>query len=420
MKLLPLILLLNLNVFAQRIYTLEECIERTLSYNPDVMLQNLNIQKAQNTLIQAKNSRLPNISTSFSSGLNGGRSIDPFSNSFVQRTLSYNSYGISGSWNFFNGFALRNQIFQNRVNAEAEQDQLELVKKELKFSVIESFMNIVVNQQLFTLQQENEQDLLSQMESVVERIKEGVLARYNRTEVEAQLASTRFELINAQNNLKLSKTSLGQLMILKGDFELVIPEISDFQSDIAPTTSLSFHPALRVLEKRIVSARYGIDMAQSERLPRISLNGGLGTSYSSAAVDEFSYFRQLGYNFNQYLGLSLSIPIYANLKPRIIAAKIDEKIAYKQKEKQEIQLYQQSEALVFEVSILKEKLKSSTVNKATQATLYEGAKEKYKEGLINNLELNTHRLNLEKAKIQHIQTEAELYFKSEILRVFYE
>lgn len=419
MKLLVFVLFFSFGVSAQKKFTLEECINMTLSHHPDVILQNLNILRAENTIEQAQKNRLPNVSTSLSGGLNGGRSIDPFSNSFVQRTVSYNSLGLSGNWNLFNGFALKKQILQSKVNTEAEQNQLEVVKKELKFAVIEAFMNFAVNQQLVILQKENERDILSQMESVMERIKEGVLASYNRTETEAQLASTRFELINSQNNLKLSKMILGHLMMLKGDFELILPEISEPKLDIQKP-SLSFHPALRLSEKRIVSAGYGIDIARANRLPKLSLNAGLGTSYSSFAAQEFAYFRQLGHNFNQYLGLSLSIPVYTNVKTRIEAARIEERIARKQKEKQELQLSQQTETLSLEVSTLKEKLKNSSVNVSSQSTLYEGAKEKYKEGLINNLELNTYRLNLERARVQHIQTETEHYFKQEVIKAFYE
>lgn len=78
------------------------------------------------------------------------------------------------------------------------------------------------------------------------------------------------------------------------------------------------------------------------------------------------------------------------------------------------------ENLLLEINSLKEKIKSSEVNVAAQSALYAGAKEKYKEGLINSLELNTYRLNLEKANVQHIQVKNELYFKTEILRSFYE
>lgn len=406
----------------QKAYTLEECINLAQSRHPDVIIQNLNILRSQSTLEQTRKSRFPTVSGSLSNGLNGGRSIDPFSNSFVQQTISYSSYGLSGNWNVYNGSSIKYQIQQNKLGLEAEQIQLLQVKRDLKFAVIEAFMNVMINGQLLKIQKENKNDLLSQLESINERIREGVLASYNRTETEAQLANLNFEIVNAENNLKLSGIALGQLMMLKDEVKITVPENTEKVKIVDRRQNLNFYPALRVLDKQIASAKYGINLAKAERLPKVSLNGSLGTSYSSAAVGEYSYFRQLGYNFNQYLGMSLSIPIYSSglTQTRIEAAKIEERIVRQQKEKQSIQLNQQVESLNIEIESLREKLKSSTANVQAQEKLYAGAKEKYKEGLINNLEVNTYRLNLEKAKIQQAQTQCELYFKSEILETFFE
>lgn len=419
MRFLFLFLVMSVNLFAQKKYTLEECLSRALSFHPDVMLQNLTILRAENAVEQSQQNRYPKLSGSVSTGLNGGRSIDPFSNSFVQRTVSHNSLGLSGSWNLFNGFALKNQVVRNKINAEAEHIQMELVKRELKISVIEAFMNVVLNTKLVDIQLENEKELLTQLEAIHERIKEGIMAGYNKTETEAQLANTRFELVNSQNNLKLSKAALAQWMMLKEPIEIRMSETTQNKQEILKP-ALSSHPSLRILDKRIQAARYGIAIAQAEKLPRLSLNAGLGTSYSSVAAGEFAYFRQLGHNFNQYLGLSLLVPVYTHAYTRIEAARIEEKMAFRQKEKQELQLQQQIDNSLLAISTLKEKGKSASVNAAAQSVLYEGAKEKYKEGLINNLELNTYRLNLEKAKTQEIQTRVEEFYATEKLKVLME
>lgn len=409
-----------MSLSAQKKYTLNECMTQVLNSHPDIVLQNLNILRMKNSTKQSEKSRLPTVSASISNGLNGGRSIDPFSNSFVQRMVSYNSFGISGSWNLFNGFWIKNQILQNKTNLEAEQIQLEVIKKELKFAVVEAFMNVVMNQDLVHLQQENEKDLLGQVKSVKERIKEGILARYNLIETEAQLTNAGFELINAQNNLKLSKVILGQLMMLKEeDFDIIVPEIP-YSILSTLELNLSSHPVVRTLEKRILSTQYSIRVAQADRLPKLSLNVGLATSYSSAAIGEFTYFRQLSYNFNQYVGLGLSIPVYNNIQPRIETVKIEEKIARKQKEKQEIGLRQWIETLSLEINTLSERVENSQQSVNAYSVLYDAAKEKYKEGLINNIELNTYRLNLEKAKIQQIQTKVELFYKIQLFHVFNE
>ncbi len=415
MRLLIICLLACAAAYGQKSYTMAECIARAQQQNPDVLLQNLNISRAENTLVQSLKSRLPAVSGSVSSGLNGGRSIDPFSNSFVQRTISYNSFSVSTNWTLFNGFALRNQMERNRENKEAEQFQMEVVRKEMKLAVIEAYANVVIRQELIRLQREGVDDLLNQIQAVKERIKEGVMAAYNLIETEAQLANARFELTNAENNYRLTKKLLAQLMMLDEDVEVVVPELS--QPRIVPRGN-GLHPALQVWDRRILSAQFGVDIARAERYPRLFLNLGLGTSYSSGAVSEFSYLQQLSHNFNQFAGLGLSLPLFSNgqVNARIDVAGIEEKIVRTQRQKTEIQLTRQTETLKLELASLKEKLKSAEVNLKAQNHLYEGAKEKFKEGLVNQMELNTYRLNREKANAQFIQTQYELYFKNEILK----
>jgi len=417
MRLLIIFLLASLGTYGQKSYSLEECIALAQQQHPDVLLQNLNIARAENTLRQSVKSRIPVVSGSVSTGLNGGRSIDPFSNSFVQRTISYNSFGMSAGGSLFNGFSLHNQVERNRRNKEAEQIQLETVRKEIKIAVIESYANVVVSRKLIRLQEESVQDLTTQAEAIQERVKEGVMASYSLTETQAQLATARFELVSAENNYRLAKSALAQLMMIKEDFEVDIPEIPS--SVLVPETH-GIHPALQVWDLRIRAAEYGVALARAEKYPRLSLNLGLGTSYSSAAIGEFSYTKQLSHNFNQFASLGLSIPLFSNglINARMDAARMEEKITRKQREKTEIQLSQQAETLKLEVAFLEEKLKSATVNTQAQALLYESAKEKFKEGLVNQLELNTYRLNREKSQVQFIQTQYELYFRNEVLKEF--
>lgn len=417
MRLLIICLLASWVSYGQQSYTLEECITRAQQQHPDVLLQNLNVARAENTFSQSVKSRIPVISGSVSTGLNGGRSIDPFSNSFVQRTISYNSFGLSGNWTVFNGFSLRNQMGKNRINAETEQVQLEVVRKEIKLAVIDAYREVVISYELIRLQQEGVQDLLDQTEAVRERVKEGMMASYSLIETEAQLAEARFEQATAENTYRLAKAVLAQLLMTKEDFGVVVPDVSPL---IVIPQSPGAHPILQVLDLRIRAAQYGIAVARAERYPRLSLNAGLGTSYSSGAVSEFNYFRQLGHNFNQFVGLGLSVPVFSNglATARIEAAGIEEKITRRQKEKAEFQLNQQVETLQLELSSLREKLKSAEINGKAQSRLYEGAKEKFKEGLINQLELNTYRLNMEKVRVRYIQTQYELFFKNEMLKEF--
>lgn len=403
----------------QKLLSLEECLNLSQSHNAEIIFQNLNRQKIRNSEDQIKRSRAPEIFTSISNGLNGGRSIDPFSNSFVQRTVTYNSFSISGNFTIFNGFMLKNQILQSKINSEISEYQLAKIKKEVKIAVLLAYMNALIKQQQVSIHQENLNDVISQGEYIEEKIKEGILAKYNRTEYKAQLTANRYELIIIQNELKSSKNILKQLISLDEDFELEIPRMTELLS-LNEIQDLHYYPLFNILDNEIISAQYSLAVAKSAKLPKISISAGLGTSYSSAAKQDFSYFKQLGYNFNQYLGLGISIPIYNKASLQITSAKIDEKIAITKKKVQIIELRQIIDALSIEINSLRERVNSSVANVEFQQILYNGAKERYYEGLISYINLNTYRLNFEKAKIQNMQDELEVYFKQKIMNIYLE
>jgi outer membrane protein len=157
-------------------------------------------------------------------------------------------------------------------------------------------------------------------------------------------------------------------------------------------------------------------------LPSININGGLGSAYSSAAATEFNFFNQLNYNFNQYLSLSVNIPIFLNkeIQSKIASSEIKEKIVKKQIDQQKLKLDQYYQKLFLEIDLLKEKLKFSEINASVQNIAYISGRERFSEGILNSTELNTLRLSAEKAKVQLLQTQIEYDFKIKTLEVFVE
>jgi len=65
--------------------------------------------------------------------------------------------------------------------------------------------------------------------------------------------------------------------------------------------------------------------------------------------------------------------------------------------------------------IAQEKLKAAQKQVSTQQIAYDSAKDRYLEGLLHAIELNTFRINLEKAKSNIIQPKYEFYFRKTIL-----
>lgn len=420
MKKILILLFICFEIYAQKVYSLEECIETALRQSPEIQLQNLNILQASENYKYSKKNQLPSVSANVSQGINGGRSIDPFSNTFVQRSISSNSYGVGANWNVFNGFSVQNQIEINRNEVDGQKQQMILNKKELKINVILAFMQVLVAQELLKISQEQKRDLETQLTALNEKVKEGLLPKSQISDFEAQIAHVSFEEYNAKNNLELSKLNLVQWLGFTSKSNFEIKYQRKINQKYFETSFI--HPSQIILENKLIGAKLNSKIAKASKYPTLSLSGGLGSAYSSAAASEFSYFNQLNYNLNQYFRIGLNIPIYSNgqVLAKISNASIQEQIIKKQIDQQKLKIGQEYEKLKMEIALLSEKLKYAEINLKAQSNSYLSGKERFEEGVLNSIELNTLRINAEKAKITQIQTQIELDFKSLILETFLE
>ena len=101
------------------ILTLEESVNIALKNNLEVRQRDLQSESASILLKQSKRDLLPSISGNISHGLNQGRSIDPFTNAYIDQNVNFASYSLNGGITLFNGLLLQNSIKQNKLAFEA-------------------------------------------------------------------------------------------------------------------------------------------------------------------------------------------------------------------------------------------------------------------------------------------------------------
>jgi outer membrane protein len=253
-----------------------------------------------------------------------------------------------------------------------------------------------------------------------EKVKEGMASSIQIKELEAQSANLKFEEFEINNNIKLAKLNLSQIMAYKDgvDFLPKKPIVLISSSQSTPQN----HPIQKSLNMKLADANLGIATAKGSAFPRLSLGAGAGTAYSSAAASEIAFFNQLNFNLNQFFNFGVRIPIFnsSQTKQKIAQAVVKSEIIKKEIEKENLKLYQEAETYHLEISVLKEKKNQALANLQIQSELYESVKERFKEGVLSTLELNTYRINLEKAKATHVKTELELIFKVLVLNAFLE
>ncbi len=109
-------------------YTLEQCIEQALKQNIDVQLSMLSETQAALTMNQAKSGFAPDLSGSAGQFYQSGRSIDRFTNQFVQSTIGSNNFQLQGSVLLYGGGQTQNNFKQAKQNWMASEADLASVK----------------------------------------------------------------------------------------------------------------------------------------------------------------------------------------------------------------------------------------------------------------------------------------------------
>src|SRR5688500_169558 len=88
--------------WGQKVLTLEESIAIAIKNNIEVAQTGLQTEIAALNYKQARANKLPTINGTITHGINQGRSIDPFSNAYVNQKINYAAYGIGGDLILFN------------------------------------------------------------------------------------------------------------------------------------------------------------------------------------------------------------------------------------------------------------------------------------------------------------------------------
>lgn len=419
------IILIPSILYGQKVFNLQQCLDYANKQNFDIKQRELRIKQSENTLWQSRQAIYPTFNGSFSQGLNSGRSIDPFTNDFVQRTISSNSFGMNGNLIIYNGLSLKKQIQQNEYNVQADEWDLKRAKNELRNRITLAYMQVLMNQELWKSAQEQVENIQKQILQFKDLIKEGTKAPTNLIDLEAQLATAEFDAITAKNNIEIAKLSLAQQMSFPDYQKLELESISINENNTLLTDDylkgILIHtqnqPIIKGFELRNLSSKFGIRIAEASKSPSVSLGVGLSSGYSSAASSEFNYFKQLDFNLNQNARIGINIPIFTagQIKGRITNSIISQKIAETQLEQSKLQIKQEIEQAYLTAKASQEKLRSAIRQLTTQQTAFDSANERFKEGIINLIDTNTFRLNLERAKLNLIQSRYEFYFRKLIL-----
>lgn len=428
--------------WAQKLWTLEECINHAIENNISVKQMELQKQDAEISLHTSKMSRLPNLSADASQGWGFGRTA--VESDYRNTSRASTSFSMSTSMPIFTGFRITNEIERNKIALDASLLSLEKAKEDIALSVAYSFLDVLFKKELVSLAEEQARLSKDQIEKTQVLIEAGSAPRSQLYEMEAQVAKDEVSLIQAENNLRLSLLELAQSLELEMEvddelFDIQVPQLDDpiagnmkslLPTDVVYGNALAVKPVVKIQELNIESAEKSLNIAKSGHYPTLSLGARISTSYSydykwrenidretGLPIPNVSFRDQIENYMGENISLSLSIPIFNRFATRnsVRSAKLNILNQEFILENTKKTLYKEIQTAYLSATSAQEKFLSA--DKAVKATeeSFRYAQERYDVGKSTVYEFNESKLTLIQTKSERIQAKYDYIFRAKIL-----
>lgn len=460
---LPLLVfgfILALQGNAQKIWTLEDCVNYALENNLDINKQLLNVELNKTSLLQSGLNMLPNLNAGANNIWNFGQTIDPYTNTFATNTVRSNNFYISSSVTLFSGLQKMNTYRANQINLMASRYDLDVMKNSISLAVAGYYLDILFNKELLDVAQEQLRITISQVDRMQKMVDAGSAAKGDLLNIQAQKAAEELTVVEAKNRLYISTLSLQQLIDIpvSPDFQIEKPNLKPVQppqekvtAEIIFAKAVEVRPEIKSAEMRLKLAEKRLAIARGYVQPSLTFHGSWGTGYSGAANEidpnipadttwrpigitmqskdivlypqisnsyrTIAFGKQWNDNANKSIGFTLNVPIFNGWTGRtaINQAKIqrsqaeyDLGIANRDLRKTIEQSYADAVAAL-------QKYNSSKDRVTAQSEAFNYAQQKFDVGVLTAIDYNTSKKDLIKSESDLLQAKFDFIFKTTIL-----
>jgi len=410
---------------------LKQCIDIAIKNNLAVNESDFVAQNNKVAIRQSLGNMLPYISGNISQTESQGRAISSFTNTYVNQSLSLGNYGLNGTEYLWNGGAIRNYLAASKLTYAASKMDLQQQKDLITINVILGYLQILSNEEQLKATIQQLATTREQVRRYQTQDSSGALSNPQLlTDLQGSVAATELNIIAFQNAIESSKIALVQYLNLPySSFEVQPlgseqdqpPVLYDASSDIIFQQAMQNLALIKSAHLKTLSAIKSFKAARGQLFPTLTLNGGLASNYSSAATDALGnktpYGQQLGNNFNNYFGLSLSIPILNGLvaKSRVDLARITEKrTSFEEKNVQTTLQQNVKQAFINMQTSFDKYQKTEDEIKAYQES-FRIAEVRFNAGLYTSLEYIIAKNNVDQAVINLIAVKYDYILRTKIL-----
>lgn len=410
-------------------WTVERCMQYAADHSHTVRQQQFALEDSRAAKTQAIGAFLPSVYGSVDGQINFGRAIDPSTNTYTDVSTLYNGYGLQASLVVFDGLQRYNNLRLAKANVAMGRSGVRAEKDDVALKVYKAYMDLVycegaVSQ---TAKKRDESRELLRQTSVMAEV--GQKSDADVAQMRATLAADEYELAHMQSQTTKARLALKQLMGFPVDSALAVIQPS-FDDEILTAEDASQisafaatdNPRFLKAQQNVEAARYSLRAARGALLPTISLSGGVSTSFfrNMDKGGHASFSSQFRNNAGEYVGLSLSIPLfdrlatYSTIRRRKTALlQAQENLAYEQSELRRIIVEAASdvENSTKEVEKMQEQVEADSI--ASRLTT-----RKYEEGLASSIDVKTAAVTLLQSRVRLLQSQLTMAYNKKLLAYY--
>jgi outer membrane protein len=437
------VLLIGNSVFSQtKKWTLRECVDYALKNNISIKQSELDIQTADIAKKDAIANFLPNLSANATHSWNIGLNQNITTGLLENQTTQFTQIGLNSGVAIYNGLQNQNRFRRANLTKVASEFQLAKMKDDVSLNVANAFLQILFNKENLKVQKEQLSNDEKQQKRSEELVAAGVIPRGDLLDMKATVANDKQNVINAENNLFLSKLSLAQLLQLD-DFQSFDTSDEDYEAKASLTMQEKPEVIVDKAKKDRVElkiAKSNLDIAESDlKISKGAFQPSLSGFYSFSTrasnsdrivrddagnisvlgalpiFDQFSEFK--GHNF----GFNLQIPIFNGftIKNNVERSKIvleRNKTVFKQTE-QDLERNVYTAITNAKGALNAYEAANSTLEARKEAFNY--AKEKFAVGMMNSFDFNQAQTLYANAQSEVLRTKYDYIFKVKIVEFYF-
>ena len=417
---------------AQTSWTMQQCMEYAVEHNHDVKRAELELDNYKAAKTAAIGNFLPYVSGSIGAQYNFGRAIDPETNGYTDVSTFYNGYSLSASLPVFDGFSRVNALKAAKASALMGKSALRQQQDQTALSVLQTYAQVVYYEGLVKMAEEKveETTLLLKQTRLFEEV--GRKSAADVAQVESQKAEADYELIHQQSLYVSAMLELKKAMAFPMQDSLLVA-VRNQRTDSTSLANSEYvtdvlaigheqNPELQVVRYQMQASKHEWRQARAALLPVLSLSAGLSTTYYKTLQSEnaASFSNQFKNNMGEYVGATLSIPLFNRLQTitSIRKAKNNYQMACEAYEQKQLELEKLSrEAWNDWQGYLKQTVQMEKKVEA-DSLAYQLTRKQFEEGLSTAIDLHTTSSLLLNSKATLLQCQLMAMVKEQLVRYY--